>query len=308
MCLPKNITEAPSILLHLNERLGHIRDTSPELFPDFSSATELLAVSDYSNDDEKGTYQVITFFISDFSNAQASISMRNDFRRNTIGFEREFQYKKLNQNQDRERLRLLDEFLATFNSINGVIFSVLVHKNIRYLFGRPTHTILNDEGLGKWKPHISEKLLRVLHIQALFIFGLSKPNQTYLWMTDRDAITTQLDTLGKLTQRIFSIYAPFPFSRITYAEPLGTLHDPFKDFLAIPDLVGGAVLELLRNQNDKYSLDIEHQTLVKLKTYKILNWIHSPSKNVKHFGCRIYGDPKAPMVSFFNLKAHSIIQ
>ena len=301
MWLKKPNPEIPPLFHHMNERLGNIRAETPDLFPDFSSAKELLAVSDYSNDDGKGSHQVITFFISDFGNAQKFFEAREEFRRNKIDFVRDFQFKKLRTNKDRERLRLLDQFLQTFDSINGIIFTVLVHKDIQYLFGEPCDGLLQKEELGTWRPHIAEKLLRILHFQALFTFGLSSPGQKYLWMTDHDAITDQIDKLGEIAQRIFTQYAHHSFDPFAYAEPLGDLNTPFKDYLSIPDLVGGATLELMYNQHTNYSREIELNTMVQLKTYKILRWMYSTSKNIKHLGCRLYGNAEETNVSFFQL-------
>lgn len=296
--------DAPSIIHHLNERLGIIRANSPERFPNLRPAETIFSVSDYSNDDSKDSHQVITFFICDWTGSIYSNILRSNFRQQTVGYEREFQFKKLNK--DRERLRLLEQYLETFDSVNGVVFSVLIHKSIRYLFGKPVHQVLKTEGLGNWKPHIAEKLLRIIHLQALFVYGLSRQGQKYLWMTDRDAITTNLKALGDITQRVFNIYAHHGFSPLGYAEPLGTLRDPFRDYLAIPDLVGGATLELMRNQNLDYDRDIEDKTMVQQKTFKILKWLISKSKKVKHIGCRIYGDAAVPSVSFFDLHPQDI--
>lgn len=301
MWLKKQNPEIPPIFQHMNERLGIIRTNTPDLFPDLSSAKELFAVSDYSNDDGKDTYQVITFFISDFGNAQKFFDAREEFRHSKIDFVRDFQFKKLRTNKDRERLRLLDQFLETFDSIHGIIVTVLVHKDIEFLFGEPCDSLLESEGLGSWKPHIAEKLLRILHFQALFTFGLSQPNQKYLWMTDRDAITKQMDNLGEIAQRVFNQYAHHSFNPFAYAEPLGDLRSPFKDYLSIPDLVGGAILELMRDQHGVYSRENELNTMVQLKTYKILRWIYPKNKNIKHLGCRLYGAPEAPFISFFQL-------
>ena len=291
--------DAPVIIRHLSDQLGLLRQRNPSIFPDLRSAETILAISDYSNDDAKDTYQGITFLIVDWLASGYSNILRSNFRSEVLDLKREFQFKKLNK--DTERLRLLSDYLDTFNSLKGIVFTFLVHKNIRYLFAKSPHQVLKKAGLGNWKPHIAEKVLRILHFQALLVYGLSRPGQKYLWMTDRDAITNNIELLGELLQRVFNIYAGHGFSPFGYAEPLGDLSNPYRDYLSVPDLVGGAMLELIRNQHGDYDPDLEGQTLVQEKSAKILKWIATRNSSLKWVGCRIYGTDEEHMVSLFSL-------
>jgi hypothetical protein len=58
--LPK---ETPPLVAHINNRLEILNKKSPSLFPDFSNASSVFSVSDYSGENTEGYYQTLSFLI-----------------------------------------------------------------------------------------------------------------------------------------------------------------------------------------------------------------------------------------------------
>lgn len=277
----------PDVIDHLNERLGVSKEKHPDFFLDMSTSKEIYCFSDYTGDDFRQPYHIINYYIVDWQSTKESYNYRYAFRKKKFGFEREFQFKKLNK--DKERLRLLSDFLNTFESVYGVAFTILVDRDFKYLFtGCSPHKLLFDSGMGDYKPHIAEKILRVLHFQALLIHGLNPNPQSVLWMTDRDAICKNFLKLGELYQSIFDIYTESECKSLYYKQPLGTLKEPYLDFMAIPDLIGGAAMELLRGQSGAFDETKFQKTRVSEKSRKIIQWYAKNSLNFKKVYIRIY--------------------
>ncbi len=282
----------PGIVDHINERLGTLLETGVLELPDFSQAQSVLSVSDYAGEDAKktgrksNTYQVLSFVILDWNNAQMWALARLALRINQLGFVRSMGFKKLNK--DRERLRLLKQFLENFDQLEGLVITYLIHNDIRYLFSdRSMHKYLADEGCGKWKPHVAEKILRVCHLQAPFVFKLTSSNNKFFWLTDRDSITEDMNGLGRILQSVFNIYATHGFTDFAYAQPFIDPTMALDDLLSIPDLVGGAILEYVL-RSDMAERGLEDGLEIQDKTNLILEWFSNRNSRLKKVTCKIY--------------------
>jgi len=114
----------------------------------------------------------------------------------------------------------------------------------------------NDSGLtfkARWNKKTFERALRVSDLLALLLGGMSWPGQDIVWITDNDDIVADIDHHLDLIQvftNIISKYLPHDLGHLK----IGTARsDPgdlqIEDLLSIPDLVGGAVAELLTQQD-----------------------------------------------------------
>ena len=164
------------------------------------------------------------------------------------------------------------------------------------------HTFLEKNGYGDWKPHIAEKILRVCHLQAFVIDKLTSDGHKFLWLTDRDAITKDIDSLGKIFQDVFSIYATHGFRLFSYAKPFDDSKKRIDDLLSIPDLVAGAVLEYF-HEYDLSEKGIKDKFEVQDKTNKILLWLSNKKSMLKKITCKIYlSDDGKWTFSFFGFE------
>jgi hypothetical protein len=256
------LNECPPIIQRINERLGVIKEKDGSAFPDFSKAETVLSVSDYAGENNAGLWDLV----------------RKAVRYQKLDFTRNMEFKKLNK--DRERRRILKDFLNTFDFINGLSLTYLIHRNIRYLFTqRSPHTVLKHEGLGDWKPHIAEKILRVIHLQALLVCGLTNEKHKFLWLTDTDAITKDIKSLGRIFHRIFNFYSTHSFKVFGYAVPFENPDKTLDDLLAVPDLVAGALLEYFNQLEESQKENCNF--LVQSKSNDILLWLAKENTALK---------------------------
>jgi hypothetical protein len=103
--------------------------------------------------------------------------------------------------------------------------------------------------LKRWKPNVQERLLRVLHLSAFLLSGLSVPGQDVLWIIDEDDIAanvTKLTDLTELFARALSSYSSHTLGHIRCGTT-ATADDgglALEDLTAIADLTTGALGEL----------------------------------------------------------------
>ncbi len=169
------------------------------------------------------------------------------------------------------------------NDIQHYLFSTT-----RYLFTEKSpHRFLEENGYGTWKPHIAEKILRVCHLQAPIVDKLTSSKHKFLWLTDRDSITEDIDSLGKIFQNVFNTYATHGFSIFSYAKPFQDSEMRIDDLLSIPDLVAGSVLEYF-HECESADKGIKDNFEIQDKSNRILVWLSNKESKLKKLTCRIY--------------------
>lgn len=296
--------DAAPFIKHLNECFGRVKNLTPSSFPDLSNGESIFSVSDYAGENKDGYYQALSYAIVDWNNAELWDASRLALRYSKLDFVRDFEYKKLNK--DRERKRLLQEFLDATQKLNGLSLTYLIDKNIRYLFSdKSPHTLLENEGLGKWKPHIAEKLLRIVHLQAPVIYYLTNDNHKFLWLTDRDAITEDMESLGKLFYRIFNFYSTHEFKVLAYAQPFSDPSKSINDLLSIPDLIAGSILEYFNQEKSVEADGKDDELTVQEKTNQILKWLADESSNLRKLVCVLDKMPDNSIkVRFLEMKSN----
>lgn len=234
----------------LNDILGKIRTSNPSLFPDFSKAETVLSISDYSGEDNRTDYQTYSFFILDYNNAGVWNQKRINLRNEKLGI-RNMEFKKL---KDKLKLKILEDYLDMFDSVDGILATFAVHKSIKNIFGYDDPAkILKQENLGEYTSDVAEKFLRIIHFNALLVSGLTNSNHKFWWYSDQDSsMDKNIDSFIKLTGQIFDLYVPhklgfFGFSR-SFAE---NKNEPFDDLQSLSDLVAGAVIDYLTINSDE---------------------------------------------------------
>ena len=153
---------------------------------------------------------------------------------------------------DKKRAAALPGFIDAAEQIQGLLLVVLVDKRIKRLF-RQTGDDEREKGdgdlLSNWLPKVEEKLLRICHVAALLVAGLSRPGQNIVWISDQDEIAANDQRLRQLTEasgRIMSAYLEHSLGHLrvgTTASDSGTRD--VEDFVAIADLAAGTLCEVL---------------------------------------------------------------
>lgn len=164
-------------------------------------------------------------------------------------------FKKL---ADRCRGEALWRFLQAADSIPGVLVTFLVDKDLASMFDESSS--LSDQGLlAHFKPATREKLARVTHLLGLLVAGLSHPGQDLHWFTDDDEIASNEARLRDLIEafaRVSSHVLEHDLGHFRCGTTTAT--DPgdrwIEDLTAIPDLAGGALVEVFTHYKNSNSL------------------------------------------------------
>ncbi len=114
----------------LSDYIGGLENSQKIFLPDLRQADNLYLFSDYSgsNDQQLISYSIL---ILDESSLNLFASSQRVFWKNYSLGTRIIEYKKLN---DGLRRRALAPFLQLCNNLNGLILTILIHKNTKSLF------------------------------------------------------------------------------------------------------------------------------------------------------------------------------
>lgn len=212
-----------------------------------ADASRLLVVSDYSGSHSGSAYDVYSVLVADAPSCANWLEMSRHVRSRFLSQNRRMSYKGLNDGQKR---RALMPFLTAADQISGVCVSFAISKAAATIFEKddeqPSPELI--ECL-KWPRYLFERTLRIVHIVSFVVSGLSSPNQDVLWFSDEDEIAStpeRLTFLTKVWANVLSNYAVHPLRHLrcgTTASDDGS--NTIEDLVAIPDLVAGALTDLL---------------------------------------------------------------
>ena len=221
--------------------------------PNLRASTGLLIGSDYSGESSDSLYLVYSFLVTTLDSWHEWDAKRLEVRQTYLTDSRRMSFKRLN---DGQRKRALRPLLTAANCFNGLSFSVAVSKKCKSFFAGPVPLdIENPEftQFRKWKPAVLQKAFVIVHIIGVLLAGLAERYQNVFWFTDEDTIAANDDRVRELTQLftwICSSYLNFDLGHVrcgTSCSDNGNLQ--IEDFLAIPDLVAGAVSEQMSTSN-----------------------------------------------------------
>lgn len=211
--------------------------------------SHIMVGSDYSGTHAKSKYLVYTFLFADEERSSYWPKARHDWRKSFLADGRRLSFKALN---DRIRRRSLQPFLDTLRYLFGSCVSIAVHKHYKKMaseestldFWRQIHGLK-----AKWRPTAFEQMVRTAHLFALLVGHFSRPHQDITWITDEDEIVANDDRLTDtmdFVAQFSKLHVPHKlgvFAMNTTAY--GGVSRAFEDFVALPDLVAGALAEYL---------------------------------------------------------------
>ena len=217
--------------------------------PDLRDSKTILFGADYSGEDGKAPYVVYSLLMTSIEAWASWEPNRLQVRRDHFSDSRRMSFKKLS---DKQRAQALLPILTAADSLNGLVFSLAINKKCPSVFAASPPLDLENPQFAayrKWKPSVLDKAFLVLHLSGLLLAGLAEAGQDLLWFTDEDSIAANDQRVIELTQLfawITSFYLTFDMGHCrcgTSRCDNGTLQ--IEDFLAIPDLVAGALSEQL---------------------------------------------------------------
>lgn len=229
----------------LSDLLTSIEKKHIGAYPSLRKAECLFVGSDYGGEHSGAAYQTISFLISDMADCASWQSRREGFRARYLLDGRRMAFKNLN---DVVRQRALDSFLNSANQLPGLLAVFAIAKSVQSLFlkkGRLKASDLEMESLCKLSPPVAEKLLRVVHLLALLIAGLSAPSQDLLWVTDEDTIAANANRVRILVDvfaRVSSHCLPHGMRHMRVATSKQDKGDlSVEDILSITDIAAGGI-------------------------------------------------------------------
>lgn len=238
----------------------------------------IYVTSDYSGFHGDSKYTVITILLADLGSCQDWEIQRRNIRERYLS-RRKMAYKKLS---DKQRELALLPFLEAAGSINGLCASLIINKKIDGLVTtRDTLQKLRQSvGIkGNWNVYEFERMARIALFVSLYLAGLAKPTMNIIWITDDDEIVGGHDRKADCARLLSS------FTSAYIRHELGTLcmgttaldEGDFleEDFAAIPDLVAGALSDIMTATSNDGNWVNTAGTLVgeKRKSRLILSWL-----------------------------------
>ena len=278
----------------LSQSLCDMERKDNTLLPNIRNGSIILIASDYGGQHNLSTHESLSFLFADLEECGEWDTNRGGLRKRFLPDNRRMSYKNLN---DTKRQDALFPFLVAANSIPGLSITFLVHKGINSLFlkeGRLDTKELEEGRFKHWPNPIFEKLLRVLHFISFFVAGLSRPHQDVFWFTDEDAIVPNAEKLhevNSLLAHIASHYLQHDMGnlrcRTTKCDDGSRL---IEDFTSVPDLVAGALAEVLsKNATTGHEISfkgkINQLENLSFKTRQILAWFTDTDHPLKRLVC-----------------------
>ena len=242
-----------------NRQLGSLDELSATLaresllgrtvLPNLRRTDTLFVMSDYAGAHPDSTHEVYSFFILDPHYLGHWDQVREQARRGGLGFKRRMSYKSLH---DRKRRTSLPKFLGAADRVESLLASFVVSKRIGTLFqtGVVSDQPTEFERLAtRWKPTVRERMFRIFYFASLLLAGLSAPNQDIIWFTDEDEIVPNTERLTDAVTLFANLSSHFLGHALGQLK-IGTARSDsgdrrLEDLLAIPDLVAGALAELV---------------------------------------------------------------
>lgn len=251
----------------------------------------LYVTTDYSGNESKSQYSVISILLADLDTSGVWDIERCIVRKNFLADGRRMSFKGLN---DRQRHQALIPFLSSADKIQGLCVTVAISKEIRELVNSKKFLKLCSEAFmlqSKWKPKVFENMFRVTYFISILLAGLSKPNQNIYWISDEDEIFANPSVssdVANILSRLTSVYVKHPLGELGIGTTKLDEGDRLEeDFAAVPDLVAGCVAELLtalkpiiqEKHIEKFLYPVPGS--LSSKTELISSWLNYDKQNLK---------------------------
>lgn len=267
-----------STLKVIDTKLRELHSLDPNYFPDFGASPSLFVGSDYSGEHKTSQYVGFTFIFLPVESWRVWDTSRRSVRsRHGIADARRFGYAKMN---DRRKRAATGELLGALIEQPGLLISLSVRKTLRSVFDTSPQVDRSNWGVGHcvgWENADIEKMLRVVHTVAFFIAGIVARGQNVRWITDHDTIVAneqRFQEMALVFRNVLDQYLSVPLNSVSCSTTFETSLE-VEDFAAIPDLVGGAMVELFtahaRNGNDITEATFPRPGKLPDKTHEILD-------------------------------------
>jgi hypothetical protein len=270
-----------------------------------------LLVADFGGSHSGQLFDTYSFLVLDIDQNHEWRLGQQRFRQQVLRNARRMAFKALNDNQRRDALI---PFLCLADGIDGWLVTFAISKTGGSLFAcdDPDDPL---EDLKLWKPHVQERLMRVIHLSVFLLSGLSVEGQNILWLVDQDAIaanTAQLKQLTNLVGRVASHMMGHNWGHLrcgTTQSDDGTLW--LEDLASICDLSCGSVCEILTAMRGAHSSLQAHVGLpvpkgLSWKTRLITTWHAQERRALKRITYLLDLSTTGPRMKVNTIKWHAV--
>lgn len=266
----------------LSEDFYAIDAIVPHCLPHISTHS-LCCVSDYSRGRPPSQFDVLSYLYLDPFESEKWSTLRSIVRDISLGGFRTMSYKGLN---DKQKRRSLEPYLAAANSINGLLLTFAVHRDLqtfRFDQDRYEFWLAPCDPDSKWKRRSLERAIMAANLFAFGASGFSDELTTVTWLTDQDEIVdkpARKSDLRRFAQAAVKRIAEEPPSQVHLETPQETElpRDVAEDLLAIPDLAAAAVANLVNQlfrdgASQNYDSSFETEDFERAKDRLIVRWL-----------------------------------
>jgi hypothetical protein len=275
------------VLVRAIQRELKARDAAGKLLlPDLSALSNrtIGIFSDYSGDTAAG-YYTYAFLICAWGPLDPFKREMKRVRKESGLGDKEIEFKDFGMGPIR---RALPAYLERLNGyVPGLLFSLVVDKRLTSLFGSSHKStpetlarMLEQRGFGRYRPHVAEKVMRVVHTAAFLTALLGHEGQQIFWMSDHDAVCPNPemhDRMLWLYHNILTLYTAKTFGRIGGGRPFDERSTDFLDLLSAADIAAGAIGQYFTRR----AAVGEENACVKVGAEKVLEWVGTDALALK---------------------------
>ncbi|AHN24536.1 hypothetical protein [Lysinibacillus varians] len=260
--------DIPLLYKSLNDGLMSRLSRGELVLPNFHECETVAIFTDYGGEAKDSKYFTYTITLVGYNQlAFFDVFMKNIREKYQLNNPiKEIAFKDLKYGPIE---RSLDEYLnAINNTVNGIVFTLVVDKEIHSLNGHNEKNskkfiakFLEEQGFGTVKADVAEKIYRILTLISYLVHLLVPYEKKIFWMSDQDSTIETEEMHQKIADLLQSAIYSFEnaeYDTLGYGKPFpkdeGTL---FLDLLSISDLTAGAIEHYLTRQKKLASSDFE---------------------------------------------------
>jgi hypothetical protein len=254
--LPQSLDAAPVLRL-LDDQLSQRHAQGRLLLPKLSSFSSIAVFSDYGGEHKGSEYRTYSFLVTgDGATGPYSEEIRKIRDSYGIPHFKEIAYKDLGYGPVNRSLRAL---LAAAETLPGLLFTLVVHKNVDSLFGKNLREVsqwLLNSGSIELPPAVAEKSLRVVYFAVYLSSLLGRNGQGLFWFSDQDDIVAdkiRTDNLLRIWSAAIGNYSQtdFPKGGLLVQSPKAKRPQEasrsidVESLLSVPDLFAGVLVPVI---------------------------------------------------------------
>jgi hypothetical protein len=265
----------------------------PGSLPNLRGCSKLCALIDWGGQDRTAKFSSLAILLADEPGCESWYRLREQVRRNHLPDERRLSYKSLS---DRVRQRALLPFLVAADEIPGLLFTILVDRDIPTLTEEtdlPPKVDFAGAVFGRddyWRLELTAQFLGFL------LAGLSDPGQKGQLIVDEDNIVanpSQQTAVCTALSLAMKDRVPHQLGGWTVSSPaLATDKLMVEDLLAVVDLAAGALADVASSglSGTKVGFVPANPSVLKPKTVPIVTWLALGERSLKRLALIVRKD------------------